>query len=172
MKVKVLVTQSCLTLVTPWTVAHQAPLSGILQARIRDWVDMPFSRGLFPTQGSNPGLLHYRQVLSHLSHQRKFGKANDKSLLWSQQLAAPRTWRPLPVSSGQAVQVMAGHACWSPTAWLQPSALSEGPASCRAQFPNGNRIHTYLTEQGGGLPICVQLRSSTPESLAMNWLAG
>ena len=24
---------------------------------------------IFPTQGSNPGLLHFRQILSHLSHQ-------------------------------------------------------------------------------------------------------
>ena len=40
----------------PWTVAHQALLSmGILQAR---WVAMPSSRGIFPTQGSNPHLLH------------------------------------------------------------------------------------------------------------------
>ena len=31
--------------VTPWTVAHQAPLSmGILQARILEWIAMPFSR--------------------------------------------------------------------------------------------------------------------------------
>ena len=31
---------------TPWTVAHQAPLSmGILQARILEWIAMPFSRG-------------------------------------------------------------------------------------------------------------------------------
>ena len=31
---------------TPWTVAHQAPLSmGILQARILDWAAMPSSRG-------------------------------------------------------------------------------------------------------------------------------
>ena len=31
--------------VTPWTVAHQAPLSmGILQARILEWVAMPSSR--------------------------------------------------------------------------------------------------------------------------------
>ena len=31
---------------TPWTIAHQAPLSmGILQARILDYVAIPFSRG-------------------------------------------------------------------------------------------------------------------------------
>ena len=41
-----LVGQSCLTLVTPWTIACQASLSmGILQVRILEWVAMPFSRG-------------------------------------------------------------------------------------------------------------------------------
>ena len=29
---------------------------------------MPSSQGIFPTQGSNPGLPHYRQILYHLSH--------------------------------------------------------------------------------------------------------
>ena len=42
------VTQSCLTLMTQWTVACQAPLSmGILQASILEWVAMPFSRASF-----------------------------------------------------------------------------------------------------------------------------
>ena len=32
--------------VTPWTVAHQAPLSmGVLQARILEWIAMPSSTG-------------------------------------------------------------------------------------------------------------------------------
>ena len=32
--------------VTPWTVAHQAPLSmGILQAGMQEWVAVPSSRG-------------------------------------------------------------------------------------------------------------------------------
>ena len=33
--------------VTPWTVASQAPLQGSLQARILEWVAIPFSRGSF-----------------------------------------------------------------------------------------------------------------------------
>jgi len=43
-----LVAQSCPTLCdpSPWTVAHQVPLSkGILQARILEWVAIPFSSG-------------------------------------------------------------------------------------------------------------------------------
>ena len=39
----------------------------ILQARILEWV-FP-SPGIFQTQGSNPGLLHCRQMLYHLSYQ-------------------------------------------------------------------------------------------------------
>ena len=40
------VTKSCPTLATPWTVAHQAPLSmGFFQPRILEWVAIPFSRG-------------------------------------------------------------------------------------------------------------------------------
>ena len=41
---------------------------GILQARILKWVVTPSSRGIFPNQGLNPGLLHRRQILYHLSH--------------------------------------------------------------------------------------------------------
>ena len=36
---------------------------GILQARILEWVAISFSRGILPTQGSNPGFPHYGQTL-------------------------------------------------------------------------------------------------------------
>ena len=39
---------------------------GILQARTLKWVAMPSSRGIFLTQGSNLGLLHYRQTFFFL----------------------------------------------------------------------------------------------------------
>ena len=43
--------QLCQLFVTLWTVAHQAPLfMGILQARILEWVAMPFSRGSSPSK--------------------------------------------------------------------------------------------------------------------------
>ena len=41
----------------------------ILQARILDWVAIPFLQGIFLIQGSNPGVLHCRQILYSLSHQ-------------------------------------------------------------------------------------------------------
>ena len=42
---------------------------GILQARILEWVAFPFSRGIVPTQGWNPGLPLCRRILYQLSHQ-------------------------------------------------------------------------------------------------------
>ena len=45
---------------------------GILQARILEWVALPFPRGIFPTQRSNPGLPHCRRMLYQLSHKRSY----------------------------------------------------------------------------------------------------
>ena len=54
--------------VTPWTIAHHAPSMEF--SRQEYWSGLPFpSPGDLPTQGSNPGLLHCRQMLYHLSHQ-------------------------------------------------------------------------------------------------------
>ena len=64
------VAQSCPTLrdpvdcSPPGSSAHE-----ILQARTLEWVAISFSRGIFPTQGSNPCLPHCRQILYHLSQQ-------------------------------------------------------------------------------------------------------
>ena len=41
----------------------------IFQARVLEWIAISFSRGIFLTQGSNPGLPHCRQMLYRLSHQ-------------------------------------------------------------------------------------------------------
>ena len=49
---------------------------GILQARVLEWVAFPFCT-IFPTQGLNPGLLHYRWILYQLSH-----KGSPRTLEW------------------------------------------------------------------------------------------
>ena len=54
MKVKVLLAQSCPTLVTPWTVACQAPLS-MGFSRQEYWSGLPFpSPGDLPNPGTEP----------------------------------------------------------------------------------------------------------------------
>ena len=85
---KVKVTQSCLTLCDPMDYM----VHGILQARILEWVDFPFSRGIFPTQELNKGLLHCRQILYQLSH-----KGSPRILDWvaypfSSESSQTRNW--------------------------------------------------------------------------------
>ena len=52
----------------PMTVARRAPLS-MGFSRHEYWAGCHFFlQGIFSTQGLNPGLLHFRQILYHLSH--------------------------------------------------------------------------------------------------------
>ena len=63
-----LVTKLCPTLVTPWTVAHQAPLS-VGFSRQEYWSRLTFpSPGVFLTRDLKLGLLHCRQILYQLSY--------------------------------------------------------------------------------------------------------
>ena len=56
---------------TPWTVARQAPLSmEFSRPEYCNGYSHSLLQGIFPTQGLNPGLLHCRQILYHLNHQR------------------------------------------------------------------------------------------------------
>ena len=53
---------------TPWTVQSME------FSRLEYWVGNLFLfQGIFPTQGSNPGLLHWRWILYQLSHKRSPG---------------------------------------------------------------------------------------------------
>ena len=55
-----LATKLCQTLVTSWTMVHQASLS--MGSRQEYWSGCHFLlQEIFPTQGLNPGLLHCRQ---------------------------------------------------------------------------------------------------------------
>ena len=73
------VTQWCPTIqhVTTWPRGLCSPVHGILQARILEG-DFPL-QGIFPTQGSNPGLPHWRRILYQLSHQES-PKGREKRL--------------------------------------------------------------------------------------------
>ena len=64
---------------------------GIFQAIVLEWIAISFSRGIFLTQGLNPGLPHCRQMLYRLSHQGSQStdsKNKTGSWLWL------RLWTP------------------------------------------------------------------------------
>ena len=71
-----LVTKLCPTLMTPWTIACQAPLPmGFPRQEYFSGLPLPIREsnpGIFLTQESNPGLLHCRQILySQLCNSRE-----------------------------------------------------------------------------------------------------
>ena len=53
---------------TPWTVAHQA-VHGDSSGKDTGVGCHALLQGIFPTQGSNPGLVHCRWILYHLNYQ-------------------------------------------------------------------------------------------------------
>ena len=68
LKMKVLVALSYLTICSPMDLPGSS-VHGILQARNTGVDSKSLFQGIFSTQGWNPGLLHCRQILYHLSHQ-------------------------------------------------------------------------------------------------------
>ena len=62
-------------------IAYQAPLS--LEFSMNTGVGShSLLQGIFLTQGSNLGLLHRRQILYHLSHQRGAGGTTEMLRVW------------------------------------------------------------------------------------------
>ena len=69
MKMKVKSLSRVRLFATPWTVAYQAPGPWDFPDKNTGELGHFLLQGIFPTQGSNPGLLHCRQMLYPLSHQ-------------------------------------------------------------------------------------------------------
>ena len=57
-------------------------------------------QGIFPTQGSNPGLLHCRWILYHLSHQGSLRILEWVAYPFSRGSSHPRTWIRLSCIAG------------------------------------------------------------------------
>ena len=87
------VAQSCLTFCDPIDyIVH-----GILQARILEWVARSLRQGIFPTQGSNPGLPHCGRILYQLSHQ---GSPRILEYPFSSGSSWPRNWAEVSSTAG------------------------------------------------------------------------
>ena len=131
------VTQSCPTLCDPVDCSPPgSSVHGILQARILEWVAISFSKncitpwnspgqntgvgsfsllqGIFPTQGSNPGLPHCRQIIYQLSHKGSPRILECRAYPFSSGSSRPRNWT--------------GVSCIAPQADSLPTELSGKPS--------------------------------------------
>ena len=90
--------------VTPWTVAHQAPLStGFSRKEHCSGLLFPPPGDLPPSQGSNLPLLHCRQILYHRAtwetiistiHAQNSCTSETLPLLNNTSLLSPSPWQP------------------------------------------------------------------------------
>ena len=99
-------------------------------------------QGIFPTQGSNPGLAHCRQILHHLSHQGSSGQGGLLSLFYR------RRNRVSKCKSLSRVQLFATHG-YCP--WDSPGQNTR-VANCsllQGIFP--------IQESNSGFPLCRQI---------------
>ena len=76
-------------------------------------------QGIFPTQGSNPGLLHYRLILYHLSHKR--------STIWE--------WVAYPFSN----------ISFQPRSWTRVSCIAGGFLTNWAFYCPSQVSHFFLS---------------------------
>ena len=101
---------------------------GIFQAKVLEWDAIAFSdgpyspwnslsqntgvgslsllQGIFPTQGSNPGLLHCRQILYQLSH-----KGTPRKLEWKKKRKRKLEWVVYPFSRSSRSRNWTGVSC-------------------------------------------------------------
>ena len=119
-------------------------IHGILQARILELVAMPFSRGVFMSQGSNLGLLQCRQILYCLSHQ-----------------GSPKGWKL------QVVQTLEWGYPWvsSPTMWTP----QRGPHCLSLQFVCP--WDSCFLDQSNRYLKCIQIQEREPlgRVLGVSW---
>ena len=180
--------QSCLT---PWDPVDHSPsgfsVHGILQARILEWIAMPSSRGIFPTQGVNPRLLwvlHCRQILYCWATR----EALDVFWWWSiwrrnapsKSLAAQRSSQLLLCLNfgdwlnQEVFSFLAGRASQPPIAsTVQNSLMWMSIVYCQLWCPKHSMFHFYFKFQSSRVlfinfcfvAVSLKLPSSSPASI-------
>ena len=127
-----------------------------LQARILERVANSLLQGIFPTQGSNPGLLHFSWILYQLGHQG--------SPIYTYSFLDPsrrRQWHPTPV-------LLPGKSHgWRSLAGRSPWGREESDTTERLHFHfslscigegNGNPLPVFLPAESQGRGSLVGFR--------------
>ena len=97
---------------TLWTIAYQAPIHGVSQARILKWVSISFSRGSSRHRDRTQGLMHWGRFFTteplgkpHLLIFKRNEKENISTDLWKRalgtMLAAPNEYELPPSKNSQ-----------------------------------------------------------------------
>ena len=131
---------------TPWTAAHQAPLSVNSPGKNTGMDCHSLLQGIFPTQRSNWGLLHCRWTLYHLCHQESIFR--NKTMCSFKILIFRRKKRKKLVkeSKGEEMRWLLGLPAWGWWARLFISCESAtGEATAGHLMENGSMIRMLLS---------------------------
>ena len=121
---------SCVWLfVTPWTFPWNSPGQN---TRVGS---LSLLQGIFPTQESNPGLPHCRQILSQLSH-----KGSPRIQEWvayplSSRSSQPRNWTGVSCIAGRFFTSWASSYQWSPSDKRSSRAAPRAYIAINNQWP-------------------------------------
>ena len=148
-----LVSQSYLILCLSMDRSLPAPLSTEFSSKNTGMGSHSLLQGIFLTQGSNPGLLHCRQILDHVNHQgsprinhiialkkKILGRVNQ-----SYQLAVD--WK----HSQSQVPLCQKRASLTHRSFLKTNLLSSVPTTCPTHVPNSPKSGPCLL----GTKTCV-----------------
>ena len=133
--------ESCPTLCDPM----HYPVHGILQTRVLEWGILSLLQVIFPTQGSNPGLLHCRRIPGL---KRSSGEGHPLLKLLSIEsvisssylifcrphLLLPSIFPSIRVFSNESVLHIRWPAYWSFSFSISPSNEYSGPISFRMDW--------------------------------------
>ena len=140
---------------------------GILRARILECTAIPFFR-IFPTQGSNLGIVHWRQILYNFSHTGKPpNKQKNNNHIRSEVKSLSRVWLfatpwtvayQAPPSMGFSRQE-----CWSGLPFPSPGDLPLHGVTVRIKLINISRSNCQH-------PLDHRKNKGIPEKLLLHWL--
>ena len=138
---------------------------GILQANILEWAATSFSKEIFLTQGSNPGLLHCRQILYCLSHQGSPKILEQIAYPFSRGSSPPRNQTRSPALQANSLpDELPGKPVWV-EAKRPFSGLAHKTLLRYSPFCLKTDEHSHFRSQGLQRRIYKTKGASVPESL-------
>ena len=139
-----------------------SPIHGISQARILEWVCHILLQEIFPTQGSNPGLLRWEMNSLLLSPQLSSRSVVSDSL-W------PHEWQHARLPCLSPSSWICSSSC-PLSQWCHPTISSSVPfSSCPQSFPESGSFPMIWLFTSGGQSIVASASASDHSVNIQGW---